>query len=78
MDSAIPRSDWESLSAVAKQELARLGEALAAAVKVATEAARALIADSLSVDDTRRKRRGGRLGDPTPDATNQTLWRKAA
>ena len=38
----------------------------------------ALTTDSLSVDDTRRKRRGGRLGDPTPDATNQTLWRKAA
>ena len=36
------------------------------------------IADSLSADNTRRKRRGGRLGDPTPDATNQTLWRTAA
>ncbi len=78
MDSAIPRSDWESLPAVAKQELTRLGDALAAAVKVATEADRVLIADRLTVDNTRRKRRGGRHGDPAPDATNQTLWRKAA
>ncbi|MBL8489156.1 MAG: hypothetical protein JNM82_00055 [Rhodocyclaceae bacterium] len=37
-----------------------------------------LIADRLNVDNARRKRRGGRYGDPTSHATNQTLWRKAA
>lgn len=50
MDTAIPRSDWESLSSLAKEELARLADALATAVKVAKEAVRAPQLQSGAVD----------------------------